>query len=193
MVHELPLHQIPPSEDRAIPAGSEPDHGGSAPPRPLDMSQLVEVLGNMQNMENRINGNMQNLGSRMDVNMQMLKAGQEEIKAELVKVRGEMQAMDWKMAPARGGMTESRGSVEVCRTAVETGEVEGTSDAALIKGENYKLGQDLEIVKEMRELKEGLTETQREIERVKDELNQVKEEHTHIELEGDIEVERVEC
>ena len=51
------------------------------------MSQLVEVLGNMQNMMqnmgNRINGNMQRMESQMDVNMQMLKAGQEDIMAEL--------------------------------------------------------------------------------------------------------------
>jgi len=50
-VYETPVHQIVPSEDRVIPAGSAHHHGGSAPPRPLDMSQLVEVLGNMQNVK----------------------------------------------------------------------------------------------------------------------------------------------
>ena len=33
-----PLHQIFPSEDLVIPVGAVPDRGGSAPPRPFDMS-----------------------------------------------------------------------------------------------------------------------------------------------------------
>ena len=161
-VYETPVHQIVPSEDRVIPAGSAHHHGGSAPPRPLDMSQLVEVLGNMQNViinlgsrmdantqtmeanAQEMKGNMQTMEERMGCNMQMLKAGQEEIKAELVKVKCEMQTMDWKMAPARGGVTESRGSATAVRTAMETGKVEGMSDAVIIKGEMCKLGQGID-------------------------------------------------
>ena len=91
-VHEHPQHQISPTEDRTIPVGSAPDHGGSALPRPLDMSQMVEMIsqalrGDMQTLR----GEMQSMGinreNRMDMNMQMLKEGQEEMKAVLVKVQ----------------------------------------------------------------------------------------------------------
>ena len=126
-----------------------------------------------------MDANVQRMESQMDANMQMLKAGQEEMKAELVKVKGEMQAMDWKMAPVRGGTTESRGGVEVWRTAVETGEVEGTSDAAIVKSETDKLEQGMtEIITETQDL-EIVTGTQGERERGKDELHEIKEEHTH--------------
>ena len=130
----------------------------------------------MQNMKNEMNGNIQSMGinmeNRMDVNMQMLKAGQEEMKAELVKVKGEMQTMNRKMADEtstpRGEMTESRGSVGAVWTAMETGKVEVTSDATIVKGETGKLGQGMtEIIKETQQSKEG------------DGLHETKEEHTH--------------
>ena len=63
-----------------------------------------------------------------------------------------------------------------------TGKVEVMSDATIIKGETCKLGQGMmEIIKETQELEEV------------DELYEIKEEHTHIELVGDIGVEHVEC
>ena len=102
-VHEHPLHQISPMRDRAIPAGSEPDHGGSAPPRPLDMSQLVEILANIQNqlkgdLQSRMDANAQHMknecewmqkmeermGSRMDANVQ-------EMNENMQALRGDMQ------------------------------------------------------------------------------------------------------
>ena len=53
------------------------------------------------------------------------------------------------------------------------------SDAMIMKGETCKLGQ-VETISQ-------------ELEEVKDELYKTKEEHTHIELVGDIGVELVEC
>ena len=97
----------------------------------------------------------------------------------------EMQSMNRKMAneisTARGEMTESRGSVEAVWTAMETGKVEVTSDATIVTSETCKLGQvetksqELGIVNEV------------------DELHKNKEEHTQVELVGDIGVELVEC
>ena len=126
--HDLPPHQMPPMEDRTIPVGSAPDHGGPASPASFDMRQMLEML--MQKMDvnaqradanaRRVDANAQ----RMDANMQaqrddmqtlrgemqstgislqeQMKAGQEEMKAELIKVKGEMQAMDRKMADESG-------------------------------------------------------------------------------------------
>ena len=101
------------------------------------------------------------------------------------RIRGEMQNMNWKMADgirtAHGEMTESRGSVEAVWTAMETGKVEVTSDAPIVTSETCKLGQvetksqEFGIVNEV------------------DKLYEIKEEHTQVELEGDVEVERVEC
>ena len=47
-VHEHPQHQISLPEDRTIPNGSAPDRGGWAPPAPIDLSQLLEILANIQ-------------------------------------------------------------------------------------------------------------------------------------------------
>ena len=64
---------------------------------------------------------------------------------------------------------------------MEMGKVEVTSDATIVTSETCKLGQvetksqELGIVNEV------------------DELYEIKEEHTHIELVGDIGVEHVEC
>ena len=59
------------------------------------------------------------------------------MKVELAKVKGEMQTMNRKMADGistpREETTESRGSVDVVRTAMTTDEVEVTSDVAGIK------------------------------------------------------------
>ena len=69
-----------------------------------------------------LRGDMQNMGIHLQTQM---KAGQEEMKVELVKVRGEMQTMGQNFANGirteHGGMTESRESVEVVRTAMTTG------------------------------------------------------------------------
>ena len=71
-------------------------------------------------------------------------------------MQASMRAMDWKMAPARGGTIESRGSMEVCQSAMETGEVEvkGTRE---LKGmteltETQRETQDLEVITETQEL-----------------------------------------
>ena len=64
--------------------------------------------------------------------------------------RGEMQSMGLSlqagvrgiMAPARGGATKPTRSVECDRPAMETGKVEGTSDATTIIGESNKLGHE---------------------------------------------------
>ena len=68
----------------------------------------------------------------------------------------------------RGGTTESRGSVDVVRTAMTTGEVEATSDVTKIKNET----QELKEVTETQKSKEG------------DELHETKEEHTQEEIGG---------
>ena len=91
-VHGHPLHQIFPTEDRTIPVGSTPDRSGSAPPRPLDMSQMVEIIsqalrGDMQTLRVQMQSMGINMENRMAVNMQMLNEGQEEMKAGLVKVQ----------------------------------------------------------------------------------------------------------
>ena len=77
--------------------------------------------------------------------------------------------------------------METVWTAMETGKVEVTSDATIIKGETCKLGQ---VETKSQELKE-VTEMQKS--KHGDELHETKEEHTQVELVGDIEVERVEC
>ena len=83
--------------------------------------------------------------------------------------------------------------MEVVQTAMTTGEVEVKSDAAIIKSETDNLEQGMtDIITEMQDL-EIVTGTQGEIEWGKDELHEIKEEHTHVELVRDIEVERVEC
>ena len=89
------------------------------------------------------------------------------MKVELAKVKGEMQTMNWKMADGISTLhwetTESRGSVDVVRTAMTTGEVEAMSDVTKIK--------------KMQELKE-VTETHKS--KGEDELHKIKEEHTQI-------------
>ena len=73
-----------------------------------------------------------------------LQVGEEAMRAELEEVKR-------KMVPVREEVTESRGSMKVVWTAMETGKVEVTSDATVIKGETCKLGQGMmEIIKEMK-------------------------------------------
>ena len=90
-VHEHPLHQISLPEDRTIPNGSAPDRGGSAPPAPIDLSQLVEILANMQN---QLKGDLQ---SRMDANAQEMNENMQNMKNEMNEnmqtLRGDMQSM----------------------------------------------------------------------------------------------------
>ena len=77
---------------------------------------------------------------------------------------------------AHGGTTESRGSAECVRFAMETGEVGVTSDAMTIKGEINKLGQvETQESKEVTETRESeeVTETQK--------LKETKEETTETE------------
>ena len=95
-------------------------------------NEMKENAQRMESMENQIRGEMQSMGLN-------LQAGQEAIRAI---TRGEMRAMGEKMAPARGGTTESGGSVAAVGSAMETGEVEGTSDATTIRGEINKLGHE---------------------------------------------------
>ena len=143
---EDPLHQISLTDDLVIPIGSTPDHSRSAPPKPLDTDQFMEIMRQMmKRMElvgNQQRSDMQTLRGgmkKMDWNMQTLKAGQEEKKAELAKVKGKMQNMVRNrpngIRTGLGEMTELRGSVEAVRTAMTTGKVEVTSDATIIKGE----------------------------------------------------------
>ena len=72
--HEHPPHQISLSEDRTIPNGSAPDHGGSALLAPIDLSQLVEILANMQN---QLKGDLQ---KQMDTNAQEMKRNMQNMK-----------------------------------------------------------------------------------------------------------------
>ena len=110
-----------------------------------------QTNANMREMEERTNANMQEMKGEMQnmgISLQaQMKAGQEEMKAELAKVKGEMQTMNWKMAvrisTPNGETTESRGSVDVVQTAMTTGEVDTTSDDAIIKGETHKLEQGM--------------------------------------------------
>ena len=44
---EDPLHQISLTEDRAIPIGSTPEQSRSAPPKPLDTDELMEMMKQM--------------------------------------------------------------------------------------------------------------------------------------------------
>ena len=130
-----------------------------------------EMNGNTQALQ-AMNGNLQNMEKRMNGNMQnMVRNFSSGIRTE------------------HGEMTESRGSVEAVWTAMETGKVELMSDATIIKGETCKLGQ---VETKSQELKE-VTEMQKSKEGDKLHETKVKEEHTQVELVGDIEVERVEC
>ena len=82
----------------------------------------------------------------------------------------------------REEITESRGSVTAVQTAMEMGEVEGMSDAMVVTGKTCKLKQGMtEIITETQKSKEG------------NELHENKEEHTQVELVGDIRVELGEC
>ena len=107
------------------------------------------MRGDMQAMKSDV----RTTNDKMDASAQNLK---NEIKASAQNIRGDIQvmndrmdagmqawredrrAMDWKMAPARGETTESRGSVEVVRPAMETGEVGMTRDATTIDVETCK-------------------------------------------------------
>jgi len=66
-VHEHPLHQISPVQDKAIPVGSTPDRGGSAPP--FDMSQMMEMIKQIMDGNTAQRSDMQ----RMDANMKEMK------------------------------------------------------------------------------------------------------------------------
>ena len=123
---------------------------------------------------------MQRMESRMDANAQKMKEDLQDLQTQMTgemqsmgfnlqvsleEVKGEMRAMNRKMAPARGGTTESGWSVMAVRTAMEMGKVEGTSDAVIIGGETGKLEQGVtEIVTgtqgETQDL-EIMTETQK--------------------------------
>ena len=78
-------------------------------------------------------------------------------------------------------------------------DVEVTRDVTLIKRENDKLGQDLEIIRETQDLEivketwelKEVTEMQKSKE--VNELHETKVEHTQVELGGDMEVELGEC
>ena len=137
---ELTLEELV-AQDITIPVGSAPDRGGSAllSAPPFDMSQMMEML------INKMDANLQRMEKRMDVNTQVL--------------RGDMQNVVRNFANGtttlREEITESRGSVDVVRTAMTTGEVEATSEVTIIGGETGKLGQGMtEIKKETQELKE---------------------------------------
>ena len=59
----------------------------------------------------------------------------------------------WHLHDARVETTESRGSVEVCWTAIETGKEEVTEKIMTVKGETGKLEQGMtEIIRETQEL-----------------------------------------
>ena len=73
------------------------------------------------------------------------------MKAELVKVKGEMQTMDRKMADeigtVRGEMTELKGSVKGVWSAMETGKEEVTDRIMTVGREVDKLGQGMKEIK----------------------------------------------
>jgi len=115
-----------------------------------------------------------------------------------------MRTAGEKMAAPRGGATEPTRSVQCVRPAMETSKVGTTSDV-IIDGEMCKLRHEgmTEKLKEVTET-EKLTETQGETQELKEtpetrEMDQVEEklqeidEHTHIELVRDNEVEHEEC
>ena len=98
-----------------------------------------------------------------------------------------MQNMDRNFAneirTVREEMNELKGSVEGVRTAMKMGKVEVTNKTTAVKREIYKLGQVEMKNQELGAVKNDLnevTETQRDMELVKDELHQVKEEQTQI-------------
>ena len=83
---EDPLHQIPPTEDRAIPIGSTPDHSRSASPKPFDMNQLVEILTQMKGViQTQMKADMQTMERNL---LTSWKVGLAEVK-ELHKIKKE--------------------------------------------------------------------------------------------------------
>ena len=100
---------------------------------------------------------------------------------------GEYAGNGLENGPARGGTIESKGSVEVCWPAMETGEVGMTSDATIMKGETCRVRHEGTTEK----LKE-VTETQKS-ELIEDELYETKGEHTQVEIIRDNGVEHGEC
>ena len=174
---EYPLHQISPTENLTIPVGSAPDRGGSAPPRPLHMSQLVEILTQMKgDLQNQMDWNTQAMkGDIQTLRGEMQNVGRDLLtswKAGLAEVKGEMENMGRDFtngtSTLRGEVTKSRGSVEAVWTAMTMGKVEVTSDATIVASETRKLGQ---VETKSQEL--GI------INEVKVELYEIKEEHTH--------------
>ena len=117
-------------------------------------------------MEQALRGDMQTLRGDMRTQRGEMQCMGLSLQAGLGEVREEMRAMDWKMAPARGGMIESRGSVEVCQSAMETGEVGMTSDATIIDGETE--------TNKHEGTTENFSETQ-EIEEIEGELYETKD------------------
>jgi len=101
VVHEHPLHQISPMQDKAIPVGSAPDRGGSAPP--FDLSQLVEILTNMQNQQRN---DMQSMESQMDANAQAMKKDLQDLQTQM---KGDMQNMGISLqAQMKAGQEEMK-------------------------------------------------------------------------------------
>ena len=155
-----------------------------------------------------------NMESRMDANMQALRGDMGTQRGEMqsmgLSLQASLDGMKGIMAAARGGATEpTRGSANCVRPAMETGEVGTTSDATTIIGETetcrVRHEGTTEEPKEVTETKKltetksqeeteiinEVTETEKSIEG--DELNETKDEHTHVESGRDNGVELVEC
>ena len=62
-----PLHQISPTEDRAIPMGSIPNHSRSASPEPWDTNQMVEMIKQMMELGRNQQGMMKQMMERMEL------------------------------------------------------------------------------------------------------------------------------
>jgi len=121
------------------------------------------------------------------------------MKAELVKVKGEMQTMDRKMADeigtVRGEMTELKGSVKGVWSAMETGKEEVTDRITTVGREVDKLGQGMKEIKKgqgqlkaeigkntaaIQNLKQGQQEAKGELEAVKEGCKMRHEEMTEM-------------
>ena len=166
----------------------------------------MEIMEILQEMNNKMDANAHDK-QRMNGNME------QALRGDMRTQRGEMQSMGLSlqagvrgiMAPARGGTTEPRGNVECVRPTMETGEVGTMSDATTIDGETCRTRHDgtTEKLKEVTEMKtetemQKIKETKEktaetwEMEQVEEKLQEI-DEHTHIELVRDNEVEHEEC
>ncbi len=99
----------------SVPGGSAPDNGEATATRPLDMAQLLEILlakmdGNaleaknmMKNEMKEMRGEMQRMGRNLQEGQKAVSLG---IRGIMAPARGEIRAVECKMAAPRGRGTE---------------------------------------------------------------------------------------